>query len=318
MGQLIKLQDYISRYETDVYRYASEFIRLKKKHWKNVKEAWERGEVNHYTPSLPDSTWDWIEEKPSFFERMKNWFQRRSPEEKEESIEKEQDQEEELFLSFTTEPRTLDELKILFLEKVFQLQMKWASSTLKHESIVDKKFYYEEPLQYFLQRFPDTYLCLYKPVFLVKNAPVEGEIILLSPTMTWCMTFAEGEKDNIIIGSPERFWTEVTNRGEKRMLNPLMGLQRMEKIVRSIYEQHQIELPIKKVILNRYGYIDYRYAPSDVQLIDKRHYEQWFSSLRNLTAPLKHVQLKAASYLLRHCYSHYYERVEWHEEEEKV
>ncbi|KHF29248.1 hypothetical protein LR68_02036 [Anoxybacillus sp. BCO1] len=30
MGQLIKLQDYISRYELDIYHYPSEFIRLKK------------------------------------------------------------------------------------------------------------------------------------------------------------------------------------------------------------------------------------------------------------------------------------------------
>jgi hypothetical protein len=321
VGQLIKLQDYISRYETDVYRYASEFIRLKKKQWEKVKDEWESGIADVYQSSPSDSTWEWLEESPSFFETIKSWF-KRSNVKKEEAMNERNNtnHDEELFFSslFTTEPKTMDELKLLFLEKVFQLQMKWASSTLKYESVVDKKFYYEERLKYFLQRFPDTYLCLYKPVFLAKNAPVELDVILLSPTTTWCITFAEGEKDNIIVGSHDRFWTELTNKGEKKLINPVIGLQRMEKIVKDIYERHQIELPIKKLILNRYGYIDYRYAPNDIQLIDKRYYEQWFSSLRSLTAPLKHAQLKAASWLLHHCYSHYYER-EWRDEErEKV
>lgn len=304
MGQLIKLQDYISRYETDVYRYASEFIRLKKKQWERIKEEWESGETDVYAP--PDSSWELLEEKRSLFQTVKRWFKRL-----EEENENTPHDEDRFFSSlFVTEPKTVDELKLLFLEKVFQLQMKWASSTLNHESIVDKKFYYEEPLKYFLQRFPDTYLCLYKPVFLVKNAPVELDVILLSPTTTWCVTFAEGE---IIVGSSDRFWTEMTKEGEKKLLNPMIALYRMEKIIMDLYGRYQIELPVKKVILNRFGYIDYRYAPNDVQLIDKRYYEQWFSSLRSLSAPLKHVQLKAASHLLKHCYSHYYER-EWREE----
>ncbi|MBB5324444.1 hypothetical protein HNQ34_001541 [Anoxybacillus tepidamans] len=310
MGQLIKLQDYISRYETDVYRYASEFIRLKKKQWERIKEEWESGEVNVYAPS--DSTWEWMEENRSLFQTVKGWLKRSKGKNEEEKSENVLHNEDRFFSSlFVTEPKTVDELKLLFLEKVFQLQMKWASSTLKHESIVDKKFYYEETLKYFLQRFPDTYLCLYKPVFLVKNAAVELDVILLSPTATWCVTFAEGE---IIVGSSDRFWTEMTREEEKKLINPLLSLYRTEKIISDLYERYQIELPVKKVVLNRSGYIDYRYAPNDVQLIDKRYYEQWFSSLRSLTAPLKHVQLKAASHLLQHCYSHYYER-QWQEEE---
>lgn len=310
MGQLIKLQDYISRYETDVYRYASEFIRLKKKQWERIKEEWESGEVD--APAPFDSSQEWLEEKRSFLQTVKRWLKRSDTNKQEEASEPVLHEEDRFFSSlFVTEPKTVDELKLLFLEKVFQLQMKWVSSTVKYESIVDKKFYYEETLKYFLQRFPDTYLCLYRPVFLVKSAPVELDIILLSPTATWCVTFAEGE---IIVGSADRFWTEMTKDGEKKLVNPLISLYRTEKIVTDLYERYAIELPVKKVVLNRGGYLDYRYAPSDVQLIDKRHYNQWFASLRSLTAPLKHVQLKAASHLLQHCYSHYYER-QWQEEE---
>lgn len=319
MGQLIKLQDYISRYETDVYRYASEFIRLKKKQWEQTKEQWESNKSNDAIPQL-DETWEWLVEKPSLFDKVKKWFKRSSPQEEttEGQINRLIDEEEGLPM-IITEAKDIDELKILFLENMFQLQLKWASSTIWYESAVDKKFYYEEKLKYFLQRFPDTYLCLYKPVFLVKSAPVELDVILLSPTTTWCITFAEGAKDNIIIASSDRFWTEIINNEEKKMINPIIALQRMGKIVADIYKQYNVDFPIKKVVINRYGYIDYGHTTfSDVHFIDKRNYEQWFFSLRKLTIPLKHAQLKAASCLLRHCYSHYDIRTDWNMDEEKV
>ncbi|AEH46831.1 NERD domain-containing protein [Parageobacillus thermoglucosidasius] len=320
MGQLIKLQDYISRYETDVYRYTSEFIRLKKRQWEQTKEQWESNKRNDALPQL-DETWEWLVEEPSLFEKMKKWFKRSSPQE-EETTEAQTNRSidgEEGLPPIVTEAKNIDELKILFLENIFQLQLKWASSTIWYESAVDKKFYYEEKLKYFLQRFPDTYLCLYKPVFLVKNAPVELDVILLSPTTTWCITFAEGAKDNIIIASSDRFWAEIINGEEKKMVNPSIALQRMGKIVADIYKQYNVDFPIKKAVINRYGYIDYRRSAfSDVHVIDKRNYEQWFSSLRKLAIPLKHAQLKAASCLLRHCYSHYDIRTDWNTDEEKV
>jgi len=320
VGQLIKLQDYISRYETDVYRYTSEFIRLKKRQWEQTKEQWESNKRNDALPQL-DETWEWLVEEPSLFEKMKKWFKRSSPQE-EETTEAQTNRSidgEEGLPPIVTEAKNIDELKILFLENIFQLQLKWASSTIWYESAVDKKFYYEEKLKYFLQRFPDTYLCLYKPVFLVKNAPVELDVILLSPTTTWCITFAEGAKDNIIIASSDRFWAEIINGEEKKMVNPSIALQRMGKIVADIYKQYNVDFPIKKAVINRYGYIDYRRSAfSDVHVIDKRNYEQWFSSLRKLAIPLKHAQLKAASCLLRHCYSHYDIRTDWNTDEEKV
>jgi hypothetical protein len=322
VGQLIKLQDYISRYELDIYRYPSEFIRLKKLQWEKVKYAWENEMLDAFYASEQQAqdSWEWLEEKRSFFSTVKNWFRRSSQGEERvtEKINQVGNEEDPFSFSITTEPNTLDDLKALFLEKVFRLQIRWASSTLRDESMIDQKFYYDENLKYFLQRFPDTYLCLYKPIFRLKNAPVELEIILLSPVATWCITFAEGEEDNIVIGSHERFWTELTNGQERKMLNPLIALNRMEKIVHAIYQLHEVELPIKKVILNRQGYLDYRYAPQDIELIDKRNYEVWFSSLRNVTSPLKHVQLKAASALLNYCHSQYCERLEWQEIDENV
>jgi hypothetical protein len=46
MAQLIKLLDYVSRYETDLYRYPSQFVRLKKQQWEKMKQHWKNGELH--------------------------------------------------------------------------------------------------------------------------------------------------------------------------------------------------------------------------------------------------------------------------------
>lgn len=45
MAQLVKIQDYISRYEIDLARYPTQFIRLKQNQWERVKHQWQTGEV---------------------------------------------------------------------------------------------------------------------------------------------------------------------------------------------------------------------------------------------------------------------------------
>ncbi|MEH7379603.1 NERD domain-containing protein [Bacillus sp. JJ1533] len=238
MGQLIKLQDYVSRYEVDMFRYPGQFIRMKKQQWARTK-AKKSGSV--------------------------------------------------------------DNLKHQFLDHILEFQMKWASSTVREKSYVDREFYKDPDLKYFLQRFPDTYLVLYRPIFKLKKAPVEVEIILISPTTTWLITILEGEENSVFLGSNERFWTEKRGRHEKKILSPMIELDRMDGIVRTIYSLYGIELPIRKVILNRTGFVDFPLAPFDVELVEKRNYEEWFTSLRNMSSPLKHMQLKAGNALLQYC-----------------
>ncbi len=42
MAQIIKIHDYISRYELDPYHYINQFVRLKKERWLSLVEAAER------------------------------------------------------------------------------------------------------------------------------------------------------------------------------------------------------------------------------------------------------------------------------------
>ena len=50
MGQLIKLQDYVSRYEQNIFHYPSRFVLLKKQQWEKLRNLWENpNEMTFFT-----------------------------------------------------------------------------------------------------------------------------------------------------------------------------------------------------------------------------------------------------------------------------
>ncbi len=319
MGQLIKLQDYVSRYEQNIYLYPSRYVRLKKQQWGKLLSSWESGnQVFEELPAQPALS-DWYEEeKVPLSERAKGFFKFRKKEsetiveteEGTESISAEEDPFQ-FTPSFSVRPNSEEDLKRHFLDQLFSYQMKWASTTLTEKSFVDKKFFYDERLKYFLQRFPDTFLVLYNPIFLLKKAPVEVETILISPTDIWCISFLEKEESAVFVGSNERFWLKRNQQKEEKVLNPLISLNRTEKIIKNILQLYEIELPIHKLVLSRNGYIDYPAAPHGINLIERRNYDKWFQSMRLNRSPLKHVQIKAAQALLQYCQTTSIRRVEW-------
>lgn len=314
MGQLIKLQDYVSRYEQDIFLYPSRFVRLKKQQWDKLHQAWEEGEFPQAVEEPQTQEW-FEEEKEPFLHKIKGLLRKGKQEsEQEEVVETE---ESPFAPTFTHRPTTVDELKRHFLEQLFHFQMKWASTTLAEKTYVNKKYYYDDRLKYFLQRFPDTFLVLYHPIFLLKKAPVEVEPIVITPTDIWCISFLEQEESAVFVGSNDHFWTKRNQKQEEKVLNPLLGLNRTEKIVKQVLKMYEIELPVHKVVLSRNGYIDFPAVPYDIKLIEKRNYEQWFQQMRAHRSPLKHVQLKAAQSLLQYCLTTSVRRVEWASESEQ-
>lgn len=321
MGQLIKLQDYVSRYEQDIYLYPSRFVRLKKQHWEKLKMAWENNDHAIFSPSVELQTKnnEWhTEEKQPFISKIKGFLKPGKQEEEEDSAPQktaiEETGEEELFkfeTNFSYRPDTVEDLKYQFLDQLFRFQMKWASSTILEKSFVEKKFYYDTRLKYFLQRFPDTYLVLFKPLFLLKKAPIELETMMIGPTGIWCVSFLEEEDMSVFLGSKEKFWVKRGKTEEKRVLNPLLALNRTGKIAQQILKLEGIDFPVYKLLISRNGYIDFPSSPYDIQIIEKRNYEEWFSNMRKLRSPLKHVQLKGAKALLQHCQTTSIRRPDW-------
>lgn len=244
MAQLIKMEDYISRYEIDLNRYANQFIRLKKQQWEEIKKRFESIQFAH---------------------------------------------------------STLDSEKQLFLDRIFNSQLVWASSTIREISPMDEAFEKDSLLKYFLQRFPDTYFVMYYPVFLIKKASVQGEIIIIRPTDIVCLTALEYKENNVLIGTKQKFWLKRDDQGEKKILSPIIGLERTANIVKQILSNVEVDFPIRKILLNRTGYIHASELPADIEIIDVRSYDDWFQNMRRQPSPFKNMQLKAVKALLASC-----------------
>lgn len=299
MAQLVKLLDYISRYENDLTRYPTQFIRLKRQQWDRMKAQWETGSSHTMWDDLLDEEVDEeVEEKKnlmSFF----NFF---SPRKEEAPVEEKAQVKEEDNLGFIPniiyKPKTVEELRKLYLDQLFHFQMKWASSTLMDRSRVSPIYMRDSLLRSFSQLLPDSFLLFYHPVIMMQKAPVELDIIIITPVECMCITVLEAEDMAVFIGSGERFWLKKTGEKESKLLNPLISLNRNEKIIKRLFDENDVDFPIKKYLISRNGYIDNPNISFDIKIVDKKSYEQWFNSIRALTTPLKLAQFQAAKAIL--------------------
>ena len=314
MAQLIKLQDYISRYEQDIYRYSSQYVRFKKQQWeifqtqKNVKME---EEITFYSDEIEVDKSNKIIE---FFKTSVKRNKQKETEEQEPSTTINDGNEDELNEYFKKASRmNLSEIgeKQFFLDALYPYQLKWASSTIRNMSFLDNGYQIDDRLKYLVQRFPDTFLVMYKPIFLVKQAPVQMEIILITPDSIKCIYMTEVEDESVLIGKNSRFWLLRDGNSEKKLVNPTISLNRMGNIVKNVLIGNDIDFPIQKIILSENAYIDFPDKQADIELFDKRNYESWFQKMRNIKLPIKHSQLKAAAILLEQCQSSYIERPEW-------
>ncbi|WP_046176656.1 nuclease-related domain-containing protein [Domibacillus indicus] len=320
MGQLIKLQNYISRYENDVFHYPAQYVRLKKQEWEKFYANWEGYHQNAGSISKePDEQENWLleeepKEKQSLFRGL---FSKKEKQAETEPDPVALEEEENLFSINHTESlylKTEEDVKKAFLDKMFTFQIKWASSTLLHQSPLDHKYYVDEQLRFLLKRLPDTFLILYEPVFRFQKAVVELDVIIITPLHVWCLTFLEEQDEAVFIGSPERFWEKRFGEAESKVLSPAVPLARAETIVKKLLGRDQIDMPVRKAVVSRNGYIDDPAAPADIHYIDKREFSRWFDEMRHLSSPLKTIQLKAARTLLAHADTVSIRRPEWEEE----
>lgn len=248
MAQLIKLNDYISRYESDLSRYTSLFVRLKIRRWRSILEEETKKQG---TPRLDQTK--------------------------------------------------VEELKRSFLDQLFFSQIKWASSTIVEKSNPHSSLYSDPRLRSLVQRFPDTFLLMYNPVFQLNRAKVQLETLMLTPSKLMCMSFLNDEEDALYVGSNAHFWQKKNKDREESVLNPVISVRRMDKVSRVILQEVESELPIEKVVIAEKGYITYQNPPDDVLFIDKQDYETWLTELRNHTSPMKMMQFRAAKALLDRC-----------------
>lgn len=301
MAQLIKLADYISRYEMNPFHYPTQFIRLKRENWQRLKTMWEKEneleqsqyDMEQYANEQEKETRSWFPfgRKRKEHEWSENVFERRLP-------------------------HSETELTKYFLNKLFPFQLKWATSTISQISFIDPKFETDPMLKQLLQRLPDIYLLMYYPVFSIKKAPVDSEIILISPIGIEIISTIDVSADATVYVGDERTWNVEIYDEVKRVVSPTIALKRTEQIVKGILRKMRVQLPIEKTVISDRAPILYVEEPYNIRIVGKQHFDAWLQEKRELSAPLKNEQLRSIEALLTFCQSTSVKRPEWVEDED--
>lgn len=296
MAQLIKLDDYISRYEVSMYQYPTQYIRLKKDNWNKMRGRFEAG----FMDVVDDTSGMEKEKEARHF--WKYLFQKNKGEEESESAD---DGET------TPTPRTLEELKQFYLDGLLPFQLKWASSTLQEKSFPQPSYQEDPMLKYYLQRFPDTFLLMYKAVAEIKKAEVEIDHLLIGPYGIDIITFISHLGGERIHPTSEHSWFIEEGNVQHKVINPLLSLRRTETFVKSVLTKYGLDFPYQKIVLAPDLIFGPGQEPYQTYFIGKDNYNEWFQEKRKMKSPLKHDQLKVAELLLKHCRTISVNRPEW-------
>lgn len=298
MAQLVKLLDYVSRYENDLTRYPNQFLRLKQYQWNRLKIQWETGGMEVNSGEKTDSIEDKEGDKKGFTSFLRFFKGNKEAVEEASPIEEEEESDFDFNPNLIYQPNSTEQLRKYYLDQLFHFQIKWASSTLMDKSRVAPKYMRDSLLRSFLQELPDSYLLFYEPILKLQNAPIELDIILITPVECMCITVVEAEDLAAFSDVDNRFWMKRIGDDEVKVLNPLISLNRMTQIVSRLFKEKGIEFPIRKYLISRNGYIDYPMGGFDLDIIDRRSYKDWFDSLGKLSTPLKFAQFRAAQSIL--------------------
>ncbi|KMK77794.1 NERD domain-containing protein [Alkalihalobacillus pseudalcaliphilus] len=290
MAHLIKLADYVSRYQGEFNQYVNQFTRKKKEHWYYIKTEWEQSQWRKPDQMVMEESSPINHKKLNPFmkklKKLTHFIQQQTTTD----LDPKEASENQL-------QRKREE----FLDLMFESQMTWASSSLGERSNLDSFYFGDKHLKSFCTRIPDNFFLLYHPTFFVKNAEVEMEVIVISPSEIYCVTILEGENLSVFEASSERFWIEYIHQKQQKRLSPLLSLSRMSNVIQYILKKEQLSFPIRKVVLSPESMIDNKLQGSTVEFVDKRNYKQWMDKLTKTSSPIKRTQCDLALILLSYC-----------------
>lgn len=301
MAQLIKLNDYISRYEVNMYQYPAQFIRLKQENWTKMRSLYEQGRLD-FQKELPDS----MEVEPEKTPWWKALFRDKGLGDA---------GEEAASMMVEKQPRSLRELKQYYLDGLLPFQLKWATTTLQKKSFLHPAYRDDPSLSFYLQRFPDTYLLMYEPVAQLRNAELEIDHILIGPHGLELVASLPARKGETAYVQTEHTWMLEEGNVQRKVQSPLISLKRTETFVRSVLRKYDIDFPYTKVVLSPALSFEKTQEPYQTIYVGNKEYERWLYEKRQMSTPLKHKQLKTAEALLKHCRTSAVKRAEWDTEE---
>jgi hypothetical protein len=287
VAHLIKLEDYVSRYQYDMYRYPSQFSRLKLERWKRLKQEWEASSINDIHPVKEQA-----KSSKGAFDKLKSWYNREQPVALKGGFEEP---------PYRFKYKSLPELKKFFLQELYEFQLNWASSTIVEKSTMQQVHHYDVTLKWLLQSIPDNYFVLYYPTITYPKATVQFDILLVGPTDIWCIVNLSGKENTIFQTFSERYWLEVVGDEEKKIINPFLSLNRMSMIIKRVLVDTELDMTVQKMVLSQEGYIDVQSRLGGTQFLDQRNVKTWNQKQKNNPSPIKSTQLKFSQAILNFC-----------------
>ncbi|PSL44526.1 nuclease-like protein [Salsuginibacillus halophilus] len=311
MAQLIKLQDYVSRYEIDVYHYPSRFIRLKAERWRQLEQTWHR--ANHANLG-EEGQESWFPEQSGgiirgTWDRLRQFYSRSSPKE---------EVTETLPLNQQFKDMSYETLIETYRQDLFHSQLKWASSSMREVSEVDVKYRFDPLLFEWLWKLPDNYFLLYYPTLQTARTAVDMDIILISPVEVYAIVVLAGGEGSVYEGGSGRFWTERRKDEQKKRVSPLLSLNRMETVVQDLLDKTGVQMPVKRIVVAPNSYVDAGPLGASASVVDERNYQAWLEKMKRQPSPVKSVQLKTAKLLLEHAETTSRLRGEWLPDDDRL
>lgn len=311
MAQLVKLHDYISRYETDIYRYPSRYVRLKKERWTRLLNNWEvkRDLADLTTSLLKNNNIEQMEEeetsKNKLRSKLKQWFSKRNNDSftiDNLSVAYDAENDDYSFfqeMAYYQTLETKEQLRDAFKEELLRFQFNWASSTISEQSDVRSKYYFDPFLSFMLKELPDSFFIFYEPVIYLRKAPVDFDTIILTPSEIWLIATLLGNENTIYQNLSEKYWLRIHKKEKEKILNPGIMIRRMRSVIEHILLDRELSFSIKTAIVAKDSYIDIPQTEQRIKLIDRRNFDAWHRKMVRNVAPIKHQQLKIADVLLQ-------------------
>ncbi|QQK77370.1 NERD domain-containing protein [Salicibibacter cibarius] len=292
MAHLVKLEDYISRYEGDIHQYPSQFIRLKRERWKRLHRLWAK--ANQRLGPIGEEDW-FAEENNTVLQQAMRKLGGIHKKQSKEPVKTNTglDAEYEHLIG-----KSRASLHDFFYYELLQSQLRWASTSSSEVSVVDSKYRYDSRLREILRLLPDNYMIFYYPIFKIQQADIQLDVLLLSPSELYCVTYVEAPANTLFEMSSRRFWREFRLKAEYKRLNPLLSVKRMEDVVRSIFQHNTVDFAVKKAVLLPDALVDDIEFAGNVDMVDHRHYKQWMDKISKHVSPMKKEQFHAAEALL--------------------
>ncbi|QQK81196.1 NERD domain-containing protein [Salicibibacter cibi] len=297
MAHLVKLEDYISRYESDIHQYPSQFIRLKRERWKRLHRLWAKANQQVGNGLIVEEDWFAEENKTVLQQALQklNGIHKKGTRETVKTNTGLDADYEHLI------GKSRESLHDFFYYELLQSQLRWASSSSSEVSVADSKYRYDSRLRDILRLLPDNYMIFYYPIFKIQQADIQLDVLLLSPSELYCVTYVEAPANTLFEMSSQRFWREFRSKTEHKRLNPLLSVKRMEDVVRSIFQHKGIDFAVKKAVLMPDALVDDIDFAGNVEMVDHRHYKQWMDKISKHVSPMKKEQFHAAEALLGKC-----------------